>query len=143
MIVVRTVAERAPRLRSLPRPLGLVPTMGALHEGHLALVGRRERAARVVASLFVNPSQFAPGEDFARYPRDEERDLGLFERSGVDVVFAPAPDEMYPEDFATIVHVGGPLTEKYEAEERPSHFDGVATIVTKLLTIGARRRLLR
>jgi pantoate--beta-alanine ligase len=138
MIVTRTVADVRRALADLPRPAGLVPTMGALHEGHLALVrAARERSRAVVASLFVNPSQFAPGEDFARYPRDEERDLGLFERTGVDVVFAPVPDEMYPEGFRTVVHVGGPLTEKYEAEERLSHFDGVATIVTKLFTIVA------
>jgi pantoate--beta-alanine ligase len=136
VIVARDITEARAALAALPRPLGLVPTMGALHEGHLALVKAAEgRCASVAASLFVNPTQFGPGEDFARYPRDEARDLELFERAGVDVVFAPSADEMYPEGFSTAVHVGGPLTEKYEAEGRPGHFDGVATIVTKLLAI--------
>jgi pantoate--beta-alanine ligase len=138
VIVARTIAEARAALAGLPRPLGLVPTMGALHEGHLALVkAARGCSVSVAASLFVNPTQFGPGEDFARYPRDEARDLELFERTGVDVVFAPSADEMYPEGFSTTVHVGGPLTEKYEAEGRPGHFDGVATIVTKLCTIVA------
>ena len=136
MIVARTIAEARSTLAELPRPLGLVPTMGALHEGHLALVrAARGRCATVAASLFVNPTQFGAGEDFTRYPRDVQRDFGLFEKTGVDVVFAPTADEMYPNGFRTVVHVGGPITEKYEAEERPSHFDGVATIVTKLFTI--------
>ena len=136
MIVVRTVAEARTALRSLPRPLGLVPTMGALHRGHLSLVeAARSRCASVAASLFVNPTQFGAGEDFRDYPRDESRDLGLFEEAGVDLVFAPAADAMYAADYATIVHVGGPLTDSFEAAERPSHFDGVASIVTKLLNI--------
>jgi pantoate--beta-alanine ligase len=112
--------------------------MGALHEGHLALVrSARERCATVVASLFVNPTQFGAGEDFARYPRDEARDLALFEEAGVGVVFAPAPEEMYAADASTTVHVAGPITESLEGADRPGHFDGVATIVTKLLTIVA------
>ena len=136
MIVMRTVAEARTALRSLPRPLGLVPTMGALHRGHLSLVeAARSRCASVAASLFVNPTQFGAGEDFDDYPRDESRDLELFEEAGVDVVFAPAADAMYPADNATIVHVRGPLTDSFEAAERPSHFDGVAGIVTKLLNI--------
>ena len=136
MIVVRSVAEVRAALRSLPRPLGLVPTMGALHRGHLSLVeAARSRCASVAASLFVNPTQFAAGEDFHKYPRDEARDLGLFDEAGVDVVFAPAADAMYAADYATIVHVGGPLTDSFEAAERPSHFDGVASIVTKLLNV--------
>ena len=136
MIVARTIAAARAALAALPRPLGLVPTMGALHEGHLALVAAaRGRCASVVASLFVNPTQFGPGEDYARYPRDEARDLELFERTGADVVFAPAADEMYPAGACTTVHVSGPLNEKYEAEARPGHFDGVATVVVKLLDI--------
>lgn len=136
MIVARGIDEARTALAGLPRPLGLVPTMGALHEGHLALVrAARERCASVAASLFVNPTQFGHGEDFARYPRDEGRDLALFEKTGVDAVFAPTASEMYPAGFGTVVHVGGPLTEKYEAEQRPSHFDGVATVVVKLLNI--------
>jgi len=138
VIVARTIAEARAALAALPRPLGLVPTMGALHEGHLALVAAARRGcASVAASLFVNPTQFGAGEDFDRYPRDERRDLELFEKTGVDVVFAPAAGELLPDGFRTVVHVGGPLTEEYEAEERPSHFDGVATIVTKLFTIVA------
>ncbi len=138
MIVARTIVEARAALAALPRPLGLVPTMGALHEGHLALVtAARERCASVAASLFVNPTQFGAGEDFARYPRDEARDFELFEKTGVGVVFAPPAAEMYPEGFATTVHVGGPLTEDYEAWQRPGHFDGVATVVVKLFTIVA------
>ena len=118
--------------------VGLVPTMGALHEGHLSLL----RAARaenetVVMSLFVNPSQFDDASDLARYPRDEERDLRLAEQAGVDVVFAPSAAEMYPEGFGTWVEVeeGGA-----EAASRPGHFRGVATIVLKLLSIVEPKR---
>ncbi len=138
MRVARTVEEARGTLATLPRPLGLVPTMGALHEGHLTLVrAARERCAAVAASLFVNPTQFGAGEDFARYPRDEARDLALFEEAGIDVVFAPAPDEMYATDASTTVHVEGPITESLEGVDRPGHFDGVATVVTKLLTVVA------
>jgi len=136
VIVARTIAEARAALADVPRPLGLVPTMGALHEGHLALVrAARARCATVAASLFVNPTQFGAGEDFASYPRDEQRDLELFERTGVDFVFVPAAAEMYPAGACTTVRVAGPLTTKYEAEERPGHFDGVATVVVKLLNI--------
>lgn len=136
MIVARTIAEARATLEALPRPLGLVPTMGALHEGHLALVrAARARCASVVASLFVNPTQFGASEDFARYPRDEARDLDLFAETGVDVVFAPTAAEMYPTGFATSIHVTGPLTDTYEGAGRPGHFDGVATVVVKLLDI--------
>jgi len=136
VIVARTVAEARSALAALPRPLGLVPTMGALHDGHLALVrAARDRCAGVAASLFVNPTQFGAGEDFARYPRDEARDLKLFEETGVDVVFAPSAGEMYADGACTSVHVSGPLNEKYEAEARPGHFDGVATVVVKLLGV--------
>ncbi len=137
VIVARTIAEARAALADVPRPLGLVPTMGALHEGHLALVTapRASSCATVAASLFVNPTQFGAGEDLARYPRDEQRDFELFERTGVDVVFAPAADEMYPAGACTTVRVAGPLTEKYEAEQRPGHFDGVATVVVKLFDI--------
>ncbi|HSL96770.1 MAG TPA: pantoate--beta-alanine ligase [Thermoleophilia bacterium] len=138
MRVARTVVEARDALPALTRPLGLVPTMGALHEGHLSLVrAARERCAAVAASLFVNPTQFGGGEDLARYPRDEARDLALFAEAGVDVVFAPAPAEMYAADASTTVHVGGPIGECFEAADRPGHFDGVATVVTKLLTIVA------
>ena len=138
MKIVRTIGEARAALAALPRPLGLVPTMGALHEGHLSLVdAARERCATVAASLFVNPTQFGPDEDVARYPRDERRDLALFAEHGVDLVFAPRPDDMYPQGFATLVHVGGPLTEAFEGAARARHFDGVATIVTKLLAVVA------
>jgi len=138
MRVARTVDEARGALATLPRPLGLVPTMGALHEGHLALVrAGRARCAAVAASLFVNPTQFGAGEDFARYPRHEARDLALFDEAGVDVVFAPPAEEMYSIDASTTVHVSGPITESLEGADRPGHFDGVATVVTKLFTIVA------
>lgn len=124
-------AERA----QLAEPLGLVPTMGALHEGHLSLARRaREECAAVAMSIFVNPTQFGPQEDFARYPRPIERDLELARDAGVDLVFHPAPETMYPPGFATWVEVGGPAR-RWEGEHRPGHFRGVATVVAKLLTI--------
>jgi pantoate--beta-alanine ligase len=121
--------------------IGFVPTMGALHAGHLSLV-RLARAAhaRVVVSIFVNPLQFGPSEDLAAYPRDEARDLALLEMSGVDAVFMPAPDVMYPPGFATSVTLGGPLVERLEGARRPGHFAGVATVVTKLFGIVGPRR---
>jgi pantoate--beta-alanine ligase len=117
--------------------VGLVPTMGYLHEGHLELLrAARERCDVVVMSLFVNPAQFAPGEDYESYPRDEERDLELAEAEGVDLVFAPDAAEMYPEGDATTVAVAGELTEVLDGDpgqRGPDHFHGVATIVAKLL----------
>jgi len=113
--------------------VGLVPTMGALHAGHLALVAAaRAQCERVVASLFVNPKQFGPSEDFAAYPRDEAADLSKFRDGGVDLVFAPPVKEMYPAGFATSVHIAG-ITEELEGGHRAGHFDGVATVVAKLL----------
>jgi pantoate--beta-alanine ligase len=136
VIVARTIAEARTALRSLPRPLGFTPTMGALHEGHLSLVdAARLRCASVAGSVFVNPTQFGQGEDFAAYPRDEARDFALFEARGVDLVFAPSAAEMYPDGCATSVHVRGPLSESYEGASRPGHFDGMALVVTKLLGI--------
>jgi pantoate--beta-alanine ligase len=136
VIVARTIAEARAALGELPRPLGFVPTMGALHPGHLALVeAARARCARVAASVFVNPAQFGRSEDLATYPRDEARDLRLLEEAGVAVVFAPEAGEMYPDGFATSVHVDGPLTAGFEGASRPGHFDGVAVIVTKLLGV--------
>jgi pantoate--beta-alanine ligase len=119
-----------------PGDLGLVPTMGYLHEGHLSLI-RAARAAneRVVVSIFVNPTQFAPGEDLASYPRDEVRDLQLLEREGVDAVFAPSAAEMYPDGFSTWVEVEA-LTARLEGASRPTHFRGVTTVVLKLLNVG-------
>ena len=117
------------------RPLGLVPTMGYLHDGHLALV-RRGRADNetLVASIFVNPTQFGPTEDLSTYPRDMASDLARLEAEGVDMVFAPSADEMYPPGFDTWVTVGS-LADRLEGASRPGHFRGVATVVCKLLTI--------
>jgi pantoate--beta-alanine ligase len=113
--------------------VGLVPTMGALHEGHMALVqAARTECDRVVASIFVNPRQFAPTEDLSSYPRREAADLEMLQSAGADLVFIPAVDEMYPPDFATLVRVGGP-TEGLCGAHRAGHFDGVTTVVTKLL----------
>ncbi len=123
--------------------IGLVPTMGYLHDGHLSLL----RAARaecdlVVMSLFVNPTQFGPGEDLDRYPRDEERDLRLAAEAGVDIVYAPPVEDVYPEGFATQVEVGGGLTDVLDgdpARRGPGHFRGVTTVVAKLLnTVGPK-----
>src|SRR6202142_3362869 len=115
---VRTIAAAREALREAPRPIGLVPTMGALHEGHLALLARaREDCATVVMSLFVNPAQFTAGEDLAAYPRDEERDGALAREAGVDLLFAPAREEIYPDGFATTVVVGG-LREPLEGSSR-------------------------
>jgi pantoate--beta-alanine ligase len=137
MEIVRTVAElrgwsRANRCAP-GQTIGLVPTMGALHEGHASLI-RTARAgcSHVAVSLFVNPTQFGPGEDFARYPRAFEADCALAEREGADVLFAPAVEEMYPEGAATIVEVEG-LSERLDGASRPGHFRGVATVVAKLL----------
>lgn len=141
MELVTTVARAQELLHAARRPLGFVPTMGALHEGHLALV-REARAvcATVVASVFVNPLQFGPGEDLATYPRDPEHDPSKLEAAGVDVLFAPASNEMYPPGFATFVDVG-PLGETFEGAVRPGHFRGVATVIVKLLNIVRPDRL--
>jgi pantoate--beta-alanine ligase len=140
MIVARTPAELRDALRASERPVGLVPTMGALHAGHLALVERaRSESATLVVSLFVNPLQFGPGEDFERYPRAFEGDLAALTRAGVDVVYAPDVATMYPPGFATSVEPG-PLAQRYEGELRPGHFRGVATVCVKLFSIvGAER----
>ena len=130
---LRTALEQ-PRRQG--RTIGLVPTMGCLHEGHLSLL----RAARaecdlVVMSLFVNPTQFGPGEDLDRYPRDEDRDLELAAEAGVDFVYAPSAEEVYPEGFSTAVEVGGNLTEVLDGDRDrrgPGHFRGVTTVVAKL-----------
>ena len=120
---------------------GLVPTMGALHDGHRALLrAARAENDRVVMSLFVNPTQFAAGEDFDRYPRDEQRDRRIAAEEGVDEVFAPAVDEMYPSGFSTRVEVAG-ISERFEGAARPGHFAGVATVVLKLLHLVAPDRV--
>jgi pantoate--beta-alanine ligase len=132
---IRTIAELRTALADAPRPVGLVPTMGFFHDGHLSLM-RAARAASqtVVVSLFVNPSQFGPNEDLEAYPRDEARDLELAQAQGVDIVFAPSVEEVYPPGFATTVEVGE-LTEPLDGAARPGHFKGVTTIVTKLLNM--------
>jgi pantoate--beta-alanine ligase len=115
--------------------VGLVPTMGCLHDGHLALVRRaRGENEAVVVSIFVNPTQFGAGEDFATYPRDSERDITLLKGEGVDIVFTPPVEEMYPAGFCSGVEVGQ-VTEQLEGASRPGHFRGVATIVAKLFNI--------
>jgi pantoate--beta-alanine ligase len=139
--VVRTVAETRAAVAASERPVGLVPTMGALHDGHLALIAAAAReCATVVVSIFVNPTQFGAGDDLARYPRDEARDVALAAGAGATFVFAPAVADMYLPGAAASVHVAGPPAVGYEAAQRPGHFDGVATIVAKLFTIVAPER---
>ena len=133
MKTIRTIAE----LRAEPRDgsVALVPTMGAFHEGHLALFrAARAENAVVVASLFVNPTQFGPNEDLATYPRDEERDARIAEEAGVDVLFAPSAEELYPAGYQTWVEVEE-LGSVLEGEHRPGHFRGVATICLKLFNL--------
>jgi pantoate--beta-alanine ligase len=141
MTTVRTVAELRELLapeRRAGRSIGLVPTMGFFHDGHLSLMRRaRKDNEVVVVSLFVNPAQFAPGEDFSAYPRDEQRDTQLAEAEGVDILFSPPVEEVYPEGFDATVTVGG-LTDTLEGDEAqrgPEHFQGVTTVVTKLLNM--------
>jgi len=134
---VRAVSTAAELRQALPREgVGFVPTMGYLHRGHLALVERARRENPfVVVSIFVNPLQFGPGEDYHRYPRDLERDQALLEAAGVDLLFAPSVEAMYPEGFATRVQVEGPLTALWEGAVRPGHFQGVATVVARLFLL--------
>jgi pantoate--beta-alanine ligase len=134
--IVRTVSELRARVRGWRdggERVGLAPTMGALHEGHLSLVRRAKSSApKVIASVFVNPTQFGPNEDFQAYPRDEARDAELLASVGCDLLYAPNEAEMYPEGFSTTVVVGG-VSEPLEGVARPGHLAGVATVVTKLL----------
>jgi pantoate--beta-alanine ligase len=132
MIVVKTLAELNAARKELPEPVGFVPTMGYLHEGHLSLVrASTAECASTVASIFVNPTQFGPKEDLSQYPRDLERDLALLAAEGVDLVWVPDEATMYPPGFQTwveVTHVAQPL----EGSFRPGHFRGVATVVAKL-----------
>lgn len=144
MQVLREIRALRAALRAAEastRGLGFVPTMGALHAGHLSLVERARREnALVAASIFVNPLQFGAGEDFAAYPRTEAEDLALLEAAGCDVVLVGTPDDLYPDGFATEVRIDAPFTRELEGAARPGHFDGVATVVTKLFGIFAPRR---
>jgi pantoate--beta-alanine ligase len=136
--LTRTIDETRDALRGADEAgerIGLVPTMGAFHEGHLSLIrAARAECDRVVVSLFVNPTQFAPAEDLARYPRDEGRDAALAAAEGVDLLFAPSADEIYPAGFDTWIEVGE-LGEILEGAARPGHFKGVATVCCKLFEI--------
>ena len=133
---VRSVAELRARVAAWRRAgetVGVIPTMGALHRGHISLVeAARAACRRTIATIFVNPKQFGPREDFSRYPRQEEADRALLAAAGCDLLFAPALGEMYPEGFSTTVSLAG-ITDRWEGEARPGHFAGVATVVTKLL----------
>lgn len=127
--------EVSRQARAENRLIGLVPTMGALHDGHASLVARaKKECSPLIASIFVNPKQFGPNEDFARYPRTFESDCEKLKQLGVDAVFAPEAAEIYPKDFSTYVHVEG-LSERLEGRSRPGHFRGVSTVVMKLLQI--------
>ena len=142
MELIRTIEwmkQTARQARAEGRVIGFVPTMGALHAGHLSLVeAARRESSPVVVSIFVNPKQFAPNEDFAKYPRAFEADRELLENAGVDVLFAPTVEEMYPAGFRTVVNVEG-LGDRLEGRVRPGHFRGVATVVLRLLEIVSPR----
>ena len=134
MQIVRTSEELTRARANLgPGTLALVPTMGALHAGHMALVEEaKRRADKVAATIFVNPTQFGTNEDFGRYPRREADDARMLEDAGCDLLWMPSIPDVYPDGFATTVHVSG-VTERWEGEARPGHFDGVATVVARLL----------
>ena len=135
LIVARSIAELRTALRAPAAPVGLVPTMGFLHEGHLSLVeAAKAQCPTVVVSIFVNPTQFGPNEDFEDYPRDEDRDLDLLGDAGADIAFMPSVEEIYPPGDSTRVRVGG-LSEVLEGDRRPGHFEGVATVVARLFLI--------
>jgi pantoate--beta-alanine ligase len=139
LIITRTIEETRTTIRTARMHgaiIGFVPTMGFLHAGHLSLVKtlRDAGATFVAVSIFVNPKQFGPNEDFSRYPRDEERDTALLEREGVDLLFLPPVEVMYPEGASTAISVSG-VSRPLEGERRPGHFDGVATVVAKLFNI--------
>jgi pantoate--beta-alanine ligase len=143
MLVLNTIAETrsaCARFRAAGKSLGLVPTMGSLHEGHLSLVRAAQASCGAVAvSIFVNPTQFGPHEDFAAYPRSLEEDCRILEAADVDLVFAPSSEEMYPEGASTFVEVAG-LSDRLDGASRPGHFRGVATVVAKLFHIFSPER---
>ena len=135
MQIIESVAAFRQAYIEAEKPLGLVPTMGFLHEGHMALVRRaREENATAAVSIFVNPTQFGPSEDFSSYPRDMDSDLAKLADAGVDLVFTPPVNEVYPPGFDTYIDIGR-IGERLEGEHRAGHFRGVATVVCKLLTI--------
>ncbi len=135
MKIAATIAEVRAFRRSCMSPVGFVPTMGALHAGHVSLVqAARDANGSVIASIFVNPTQFGPNEDFSKYPRTFEADCTLLEQAGVDLLFAPEPAEMYPPGASTIIDVGAVAT-RLDGASRPGHFTGVATVVAKLFGI--------
>ncbi len=139
MQITRTIVETRTALqtaRTHGATIGFVPTMGFLHDGHLSLirVAREAGATFIAVSIFVNPKQFGPNEDFSRYPRDEERDAAMLESAGVDLLFLPPVEVMYPDGATTTISVDG-VSRPLEGERRPGHFDGVATVVAKLLNI--------
>jgi pantoate--beta-alanine ligase len=138
MEIIRTISwmkQVSREARAQSRVIGLVPTMGALHQGHFSLVrAAKSECSPVVVSIFVNPKQFGPSEDFQKYPRSFEADRAALENLGVDYLFAPTPEEMYPAGFRTVVAVGG-LSDKLEGRSRPGHFHGVTTVVLKLFEI--------
>ena len=134
---IATVRSDVAKWRQKGQTIGFVPTMGALHAGHMALVHRsRQSCDRTVVSVFVNPTQFGPKEDFSRYPRTWESDCDLCEDAGVDLIFAPTAGTMYPDGMATLIKVGR-IGDLWEGASRPGHFDGVVTVVAKLLSIVA------
>ena len=136
LTTIRETQDWAKAQRAAGHKIALVPTMGYLHEGHLTLVRQARLACeRVIASIFVNPTQFGPGEDYDDYPRDLERDCALLEKEGVDLVFAPSVREMYPEGYNTYVEAFGEISSKLCARSRPHHFRGVTTVVSKLFNI--------